>query len=780
MAKNLVIVESPAKAKTIEKYLGKDYIVKSSVGHIRDLEKKGMGVDTENDFTPQYIIQDDKKQIVKELKKLAKEAETVWLATDEDREGEAISWHLFEALGLKDANTKRVVYNEITKEAILKAISNPRKIDINLVNAQQARRILDRLVGFELSPLLWKKVKPSLSAGRVQSVTVRLIVEREREIQNFNPQASFKVVANFDVNGKAILQAELPKNLSDKTEARDFLNICSTSKYKVEKLQKKPGKRSPSAPFTTSTLQQDAARKLGFSVAQTMGVAQKLYEQGLITYMRTDSISLSEFALDGIGKQIIKDYGKEYHNLRKYKTKNENAQEAHESIRPTNFDISEVDGDNQAKKLYDLIWKRTVASQMSDATFERTTIDLSISKSDLKLVAKGEVLKFDGFLKLYIEQPDEEEEEEVKGMLPELSIGEELILTDMTARERFTQHPPRYTEGSLVKKLEENGIGRPSTYAPTISTVQKRSYVVKEEREGTERTYNLITLEDGLVNEFEKTEITGAEKNKLFPTDIGILVNDFLEKYFEGIMDYSFTAKVEGQFDEIANGKIEWKSMLKNFYTNFHEKIESTLENSERVTGERLLGKDPKTGLNVYVRMGKYGALAQLGESPVNEDDPKPKFAGLNKGLSLNEINLEEALELFKLPRVVGQFKDKPLKVAIGRFGPYVQNASLFASIPKDEDPITITFERAKELMEAKIKAEKEKYINSFDAEEGTIQVLKGRFGPYIKLDKNNYKIPKDTDPTSLSLDDVRKLIKEGANSKGKKRIPAKKKTAKK
>ena len=781
MAKNLVIVESPAKAKTIEKYLGKDYTVRSSVGHIRDLVKKGLGVDTENDFEPNYEISPDKKTIVKELKALAKKAEIVWLATDEDREGEAISWHLLEALDLDESKTRRVVYNEITEDAILKAINNPRRIDFNLVNAQQARRVLDRLVGFELSPVLWRKVKPSLSAGRVQSVAVRLIVEREREIEGFTSVSSFRVVAHFDLDGKSVFQATLTKNLKSESEAQIFLEESSKSKFKVEKLEKRPGKKSPVAPFTTSTLQQEASRKLGYSVGQTMSIAQRLYEAGLITYMRTDSTNLSEFAKEGIKNEIISSYGVEYHKGRDYRTKNKDAQEAHEAIRPTTFDKHEIDGENQNKRLYELIWKRAVSSQMAEAQLERTTVTIDVSESSLNLVAKGEVLKFDGFLKLYIESTDDENEEE-DGMLPDLSEGQDLNLTNMNARERFTHHPARFTEASLVKAMEERGIGRPSTYAPTISTIQKRTYISKEEREGKERSYKLITLENSSINAFYKTEITGAEKNKLFPTDIGILVNDFLVENFGKIIDFNFTANVEQQFDEIAQGGKEWKTMISSFYTPFHENVEDTLENSARITGERLLGIDPKSGKNIYVRMGRFGAMAQIGETPKTDDDEKPKYSGLRKGQSLNLITFEEALELFKLPRTLGELDEKPVKAAVGRFGPYIQNGSLFASIPKDEDPLTINFERALELIADKKQADIDKFINSFDHEDGEIQLLNGRWGPFIKQNKVNYKIPKEVEAKDLTLEEVLKLMKAAPKKKGvaKKKAPAKKATAKK
>ena len=758
MAKNLVIVESPAKAKTIEKYLGKDYVVKSSVGHIRDLVKKGLGVDTST-FEPEYAVSEDKKAVVKELKSLAKKAEIVWLATDEDREGEAISWHLLEALGLKEEKTKRIVYNEITKEAIVKAIDNPRMINRNLVNAQQARRVLDRLVGFELSPILWKKVKPSLSAGRVQSVTVKMIVEREREIEAFQTESSFKVVAHFDITGTTILKAELAKNIPTAKEAEGFLKTCAQAKFEISKLEKKPAKRSPAAPFTTSTLQQEAGRKFGYAVGQTMSIAQRLYEEGLITYMRTDSVNLSDFAIQSIAKQVKSAFGEPYSKVRTFKSKSKGAQEAHEAIRPT--DISNL-GENvnpQYQKLYELIWKRTIASQMADAEFERTTIKIQISNSEKELIAKGEVVKFDGFLKVYVESSDDETTEDGNSLLPELSVGEKLVLTNMDARERFTQHPPRYTEASLVKSLEEKGIGRPSTYAPTISTVLKRNYVVKEDRDGEERKYKSMTLENGIYNSFEGVEISGAERNKLFPTDIGILVNDFLQTYFSSIVDYDFTAKIEKQFDEIAEGNQEWKKMLKGFYKPFHDNVEDTLENSERVTGERELGVDPKTGKKVIVRMGKFGPLVQLGETSEEEDAEKPRFASLRKGQSIGSITFEEAMELFKLPKVVGEYEGKPLKVAIGRFGPYVQQGSLFASIPKGEDPLEVELDRAIELIEAKKKADAEKFISTFEHEKGEIQVLNGRFGPYIKFAKKNYKIPKDEDPSKITKERAVELI---------------------
>jgi DNA topoisomerase-1 len=776
MAKNLVIVESPAKAKTIEKYLGKDYTVRSSIGHIRDLVKKGLGVDTENNFEPTYEISPDKKAVVKELKDLAKKAEIVWLATDEDREGEAISWHLLEALKLDISKTRRVVYNEITKDAILKAINKPRSIDFNLVNAQQARRVLDRLVGFELSPVLWRKVKPSLSAGRVQSVAVRLIVEREREIQDFVAVSSFKVVAYFDSEGN-VFQATLSRNLKTEEEAYAFLQKSGNSIFSVLRLEKKPAKKSPVAPFTTSTLQQEAGRNLGYAVGQTMSIAQRLYEQGHITYMRTDSTNMSNFALDGIKDEVVRSYGLEYHNKRVFKTKNKDAQEAHEAIRPTDFSKHEIDGEYQNQRLYELIWKRAVASQMSDAQLERTTITIDVSKAENDLVAKGEVLKFDGFLKLYLESTDDDQEEE-EGMLPSLENGQELILTNMNARERFTKHPARYTESSLVKAMEDKGIGRPSTYAPTISTIQKRTYVIKEERDGIDRKYKLITLEAGLLNSLDQTEVTGAEKNKLFPTDIGMLVNDFLVQNFSKIVDYGFTAQVEQQFDEIAHGLKDWKSMIDSFYHPFHENVEETIENSERITGERKLGVDPKSGNKVIVRMGKFGPIAQIGEMEEGSEE-KPKYAGLRKGQSIQNISLEDALELFKLPRTLGELEEKPVKANIGRFGPYIQNGSLFVSIPKEEDPMDITFDRALELIADKKKADAEKFINSFEHEDGEIQVLNGRWGPYIKQGRKNYKIPKEVEAKDLAFDEVIHIM-QNQPKKGAKRKVSKKNTTKK
>ncbi|MCC6837386.1 MAG: type I DNA topoisomerase [Bacteroidia bacterium] len=773
MSKNLVIVESPAKAKTIEGFLGEGFIVKSSFGHVRDLAKKGLGVDIENKFTPTYEISPDKTKVVSELKSLAKKADTVWLATDEDREGEAISWHLYESLGLEGKNTKRIVFHEITKPAIKNAIANPRTIDKHLVDAQQARRILDRLVGFELSPILWKKVRPSLSAGRVQSVAVRLIVEREREIMNFKSTSTYKVVANF-VSGKSVVKAELNKKFATHDEAKAFLKKCESAAFTIESVETKPTKKSPSAPFTTSTLQQEAARKLGFSVAQTMVVAQRLYESGKITYMRTDSVNLSDTAIGHATEAITGNYGANYLNIRQYKTKSKGAQEAHEAIRPTYIQNSTIEGDSADKRLYDLIWKRTIASQMSDAELEKTTAVITVSNASEKFVAQGEVLKFDGFLKVYLEGTDDEDEENQEarlndsfgqGMLPPIKVGEKLNANEITATQRFTHHPARYTEASLVKKLEELGIGRPSTYAPTISTVQKRGYVVKEDREGVQRNYSVITLKGDKITEETKTEGTGAEKNKMFPTDIGMVVNDFLLKEFPQILDFHFTAKVEEEFDEIAEGKINWTKMLSDFYKPFHKSVENTSENSERASGERLLGVDPVTGKNVYVRIGRFGPMAQLGEG--DDENNKPKFASLRRDQRLETITFEEALDLFKLPRTVGEFEGKEMVVAVGRFGPYVRHNSVFVSLKKEDDPMTVTADRCVELIKAKRHAEIDKYIKTVP-ENPAVQVLNGRWGPYLVVGGDNFKLPKGVDPKGLSLQDCLDIAADPKNaSKG-------------
>ena len=773
MHENLVIVESPAKAKTIEKFLGKDYFVTSSMGHIRDLEKKDFGIDMENNYAPRYVVSPDKKKIVAELKKLAKDAKTVWIASDEDREGEAIAWHLKEVLKLKADKTRRIVFHEITKEAILKAIENPRPIDENLVNAQQARRILDRIVGFEVSPVLWKKVKPSLSAGRVQSVAVRLIVEREREIMNFESKSSFRVTAIFlvpDKNGNAVeLKADLKKRFETKKEAEAFLEKCKTAEFSIADIITKPSKRTPAAPFTTSTLQQEASRKLGFSVSQTMSVAQRLYEAGKITYMRTDSVNLSSLAINTAKSKIVDSLGEKYHKFRQYKTKSKGAQEAHEAIRPTYMDQEEVSGSNQEKRLYDLIWKRTIASQMADAELERTTINISVSTSPELFQATGEVIKFDGFLRVYMESNDNEEESnDSSTLLPPVKDKQQLQAESIEATERFTQKPPRYTEASLVKKLEEQGIGRPSTYAPTITTVQNRGYVVKEERPGVERKYTQLTLVGNELTEAVKTEITGAERNKLFPTDVGIVVNDFLVKYFDKIMDFSFTANVEVEFDEVADGKRIWNEVIDEFYQPFHKNVENALEVSERTNGERILGDDPKTGKPISVKIGRYGPLAQLGET--TEEGEKPQFASLRTGQHIETITIEEALDLFKLPRDLGEYEEKKVSVAIGRFGPYIRHDNKFVSLEKGvDDPYTVELPRAIELIEAKREKDRKALIKTFD-EEPELRILNGRWGPYISYKKKNFKIAKETEAEKLSLEDCMKIIEEGPKPKRKKK----------
>ncbi len=756
MSKNLVIVESPAKAKTIEGFLGKDFTVKSSFGHIRDLPGKDISIDIENNFQPKYIISSDKKKIVTELKKLAKGAEMVWLATDEDREGEAISWHLVEALGLNEKQTKRIVFHEITKTAITRAIENPRTIDKNLVDAQQARRVLDRLVGYELSPVLWKKVKPSLSAGRVQSVTVRLLVEREREIKNFEVTDFYKVVGVFKAANGPSFKAEVSQRFKSEEEASQFLEKCSLSQFKVGDVVQKPSQKSPAAPFTTSTLQQEASRKLGFSVAQTMMVAQRLYEAGKITYMRTDSVNLSQLAIDASQAYISKEFGSEFSKPRNYATKSKGAQEAHEAIRPTEMALPSLKDSTQEGRLYELIWKRTIASQMANAKLERTTLSIEVSEAENNFTAKGEIITFEGFLKVYLESTDDESDEEQEGLLPKVVKGDELIYDLITATQRFTKAPARYQEASLVRKLEELGIGRPSTYAPTISTIQKRGYVVKESREGEKRNYIQLSLENGHQEKNTLTETTGAEKNKLFPTDIGMVVTDFLSEHFDNIMDYGFTADVEKQFDDIAEGLKDWTKMIESFYNPFHTSIEDTLENAERAKGERKLGIDPKSGRPVLVRIGRYGPMVQIGEV---EDEEKPQFASLLKDQSIESISLEEALELFKLPRKVGEYEGKEIQAAIGRFGPYLRWNSLFVSLKKDEgdDPMTVQLDRAIELIEIKKEQEKNKYIKVFE-EDKNVQVLNGRYGPYIKFGKKNIKIPKDKVPAELTYDDCVKL----------------------
>jgi DNA topoisomerase-1 len=793
MAKNLLIVESPAKAKTIEGYLGKDFVVKSSYGHIRDLVKSEDAIDIGNNFAQKYEVPADKKQVVSELKKLAKEAEMVWLASDEDREGEAISWHLFETLGLKDESTKRIVFHEITKPAILKAIDTPRKIDYNLVNAQQARRVLDRLVGFELSPVLWKKVKPSLSAGRVQSVAVRLIVDREREVNKFTSEAAFKIVAIFG-KGKEAFKAELAERFSKQEDAEKFLQDCIAADFDVRSLETKPAKRSPAAPFTTSTLQQEASRKLGYSVARTMQVAQRLYESGYITYMRTDSVNLSETALDAAQQEIVSAYGQKYHQLRKYKTKNASAQEAHEAIRPTYFNNHTIAGESNEKRLYELIWKRAIASQMSEAQFEKTVAKISISTRKDELTANGEVMKFDGFLKVYLESQDDEDESQQDGenaMLPPLTTGQRLALQEMSATERFSRPPARYTEASLVKKLEELGIGRPSTYAPTISTIQNRGYVVKEEREGKLRNFRVMTLKGDLITKEQKSENTGAERGKLFPTDIGAVVNDFLVQYFKEIVDFNFTASVEKQFDEIAQGLKEWTDMIRKFYDPFHKGVQSTIETADKATGERELGVHPESGKKISVRIGRYGPFVQVGESATEENkEETPLYASLRAGQSIETISIEEALELFKLPKVVGEYEGKIMKVAIGRFGPYISHNSAFVSLPKEIDPHDVTEEQAIELINAKRKKDAEKLIKAFDEDED-VKILNGRWGPYIEFGKLNVKIPKDKDPLTLTYEECKALAdampkdakkgrfgKAAAAKPAAKKAPAKKKVA--
>jgi len=770
MAKNLVIVESPAKAKTIEGYLGKDFTVKSSFGHVRDLASKDLSIDVENGYAPNYEVSADKKALIAELKKLVKKAEMVWLATDEDREGEAISWHLAETLGLTDANTKRIVFNEITKTAIEKAIQNPRTIDYNLVNAQQARRVLDRLVGYEVSPILWRKIRPSLSAGRVQSVAVRLIVEREREIQDFVSTSSFRVTGKFLSSEGAPFEATMSKRL-DRDESENLLQHCATADFSISKVEKKPAVKTPAAPFTTSTLQQEASRKMGYSVAQTMQVAQRLYEAGHITYMRTDSLNLSDFAMQSAQKTIIKMYGEDFSNPKKYSTKNKSAQEAHEAIRPTDLSVTSVDADPREQRLYELIWKRTVASQMTEAQLERTTAQVNISNREEQFTAKGEVLKFEGFLKVYLEGRDDEPEEEAKGMLPPLKEGEKLDVQGIDAVERFTQHPPRYAEASLVKKLEELGIGRPSTYAPTISTIQKRGYVSKEAREGEMRDYRVIALKDGKVKEEVKQERTGAEKNKLFPTDIGMVVNDFLVEHFKDILEYSFTASVEKEFDEIAEGQKKWDEMIDRFYKPFHKLVEQTLEHSERATGERELGIDPKSGKRIIARIGRYGPMVQIGEAT---DEEKPKFASLQKDQSISTITLEEAQKLFLLPRKLGEYEGQEVSAAIGRFGPYIRFGKIFASINRDldVDVYSIDLKTAIELIEAKKEIDRNRTIKVFD-ENPDVQVLNGRYGPYIKIAKDNFKIPKGLEPKDLTLEDCLRIAKEAPKKTGKRKAAA-------
>ena len=759
MAKNLVIVESPAKAKTIEGYLGKDFVVKSSMGHIRDLAKGNDSVDIENDFAPKYEVSPSSKKVVSELKSLAKKADTVWLATDEDREGEAISWHLVEALGLKPDQTKRIVFSEITKPAILKAIEAPRTVDTDLVNAQQARRILDRLVGFELSPVLWRKIRPSLSAGRVQSVGVRIIVDREREIDGHTAKSSFRVVGHFNT-GQAVVKATCNSSFGTEAEAQAFLDACLGAEHMVSSVETKPATKKPAAPFTTSTLQQEASRKLSFSVSRTMGVAQRLYEAGRITYMRTDSTNLSDVALEAAEKEISSTFGPEYAFKRTYASKSKGAQEAHEAIRPTDMSASSVDASREEQRLYDLIYKRTLASQMADAKLDKTVAKISVSGRDEEFVARGEVITFEGFLKVYLEGTDDEEgpDETTKDMLPAMKEGQSMTRDSIVATQRFSKHPPRYTEASLVKRLEELGIGRPSTYASTIDVMQKRGYVVKEDRDGTPRDYRVLSLTGSSVSGSTETENAGQERGKLFPTDIGLVVNDFLLEHFQNILDYNFTADVEEEFDVIARGQLDWRAMLKRFYAPFKETVDTTMENAERASGERILGVHPESGAQILCRIGRYGPMAQIG----GPDDEEKQYASLLPGQSIETLTLEEALDLFKLPRTLGEHDGKKVTAAIGRFGPYVRFDGKFVSLKADEgdDPYTVTLERAMELIKAKLEADAKALIKVFD-EDDSIRVLNGRYGPYIKAGRVNATIPKDEKPEDVTWERAQELIEE-------------------
>ena len=764
MAKNLVIVESPAKAKTIEKFLGKDFVVMSSFGHIRDLPSKDMSIDLENNFEPNYIITEDKVKVVKELKAAVEKAEFVWLASDEDREGEAIAWHLKEALNLDESKTKRIVFNEITKNAILKAVENPRDIDLNLVNAQQARRVLDRIVGYEISPVLWKKVKPSLSAGRVQSVAVRLIVEREKEINNFKENKTYKVVADFQTTKQALISVTLNQRFETKDQALEFLKESSSADFTVQAVETKPSKQSPAAPFTTSTLQQEASRKLGFPVARTMQVAQQLYEAGYITYMRTDSVNLSDLALSQAKELILKEYGEEYFKSRKYSNKIKGAQEAHEAIRPTVLSNTEVNLDSSAQRLYDLIRKRTIASQMADAKLEKTNITINISNRGEKYLCQGEVILFDGFMKVYQHTANDEEETENTNqkLLPAVSQGEKLQHLTTTATETFNNHPPRYNEASLVKKLEDLGIGRPSTYAPTISTIQKREYVIKMDKPASVREIEIIISENNSIKQISKKENYGAEKSKLNPTDIGTIVTDFLSQHFTDVIDYNFTAEAEKEFDSIAQGKEDWKNMIRDFYTPFHNEVLAS-EKTERSSGERLLGVDSQSGKNDYAKIGKYGSMIQIGEST---DEEKPRFASLTKEQSINTITLEEALNLFSLPRVVGQYNGMDIIANTSRFGPYISHNKVNASLPKTSSPMTISLEECIALLEEKNK--KQLPIKTFA---NGAELLNGRYGAYIKYEGNNYKIPKTMTPESIDEKALEEIInQEPTNKKGKKK----------
>lgn len=758
MSKQLIIVESPAKAKTIQKFISKDFEVISSKGHVRDLPQKDIGIDVTKGFLPNYEIMPDKKKLIADIKKMAQEAEFVMLATDDDREGEAISWHLMEAAQIPASKVKRIVFHEITKSAIEKAIQNPRELDIDLVNAQQARRILDRLVGFELSPVLWRKVKPQLSAGRVQSVAVKLIVEREREIIKFNTTSSYKVVGNFfqEGNKKLELDADLNHRFETKDQAFSFLNDCKEAIFKISAVEKTPAKKTPAPPFTTSTLQQEAARKLGYSVSKTMVIAQQLYEAGYITYMRTDSVVLSDFAIQSAKEEIEKVYGKEYSKIRKFVSKTKGAQEAHEAIRPTIMENQTIPGDTFAKRLYELIWKRTIASQMSDAEIEKTTITIPISNRSEKFVATGEVVLFQGFLKVYIESKDEEDEE-IKGWLPPVSNGDQLIAKEIKATQRYTQPPARFTEASLVKKLEELGIGRPSTYAPTITTIQKRDYVVKNNRPGNEREFSQLILKKGEITDFTKTEKFGSEKDKLFPTDIGIVVNEYLQTNFEDIMDYGFTAQVEKEFDEIAEGHKEWQTMIDQFYNGFHSSIENAISHSSKASGEKLLGQDPKSLANVYAKLGKYGPMVQIGE---NYEDKKPRYARMKSTQFIDTITLEEALELFKLPRTLGEFEGNEVSVGMGKFGPYIKYGKSYVSFPKNEEPTEIELDRAIELIKEKIQLDKDRAPRLLGThKDGEIYLAVGKFGPYIKYNDQNMTLEKGMNPATLTLEEAVNLI---------------------
>jgi DNA topoisomerase-1 len=770
MQENLVIVESPAKAKTISGFLGKDFIIKSSFGHIRDLSKDEFGIDLKNNYKPNYIIPQDKKNVVKELKSAASEARLVWIATDEDREGEAIAWHLVQVLALPSEKTRRIVFHEITRDAIKHAINNPRNINQYLVNAQQARRVLDRIVGFELSPLLWKKIKPALSAGRVQSVAVRLIVEKEREINSFSVSSSYKITGNFIFKGKDnktySLTADYPVRISTSEEAKAILEKCRNAQFTVSDLTTKPSKKSPAAPFTTSTLQQEASRKLGFSVSQTMAIAQRLYEAGRITYMRTDSVNLSNMALSMAKKVIESEFGPEYSKTRNFKTKTKGAQEAHEAIRPTFIENKTIPGNRQEQRLYDLIWKRTAASQMSEAIIEKTTIKVGVSTLDEPFIATGEVIKFDGFLKIYMESSDDDTEEQTKNLLPPVNIGDQLTVQTIDATQKFAQAPPRFTEASLVKKLEELGIGRPSTYAPTISTIQNRGYVIKEDRPGRERDILILTLASGQIKEITKTEIYGVEKAKLFPTDIGILVNDFLVDNFNNILDFNFTALVEIEFDKIAEGKQEWTGMIDRFYPGFHNQVIETTVSQPKPTGIRNLGVEPGTGKNVYVKMGPFGPMVQIGEAG---DQDKPRFASLLKHQSMETITLTEALNLFTLPRPLGKYEEYEIIAGIGKYGPYIRHKNKFYSLKKGNDnPLTIELEDAIALIREKREQEKKRIIKTF-TEDPDLHILNGRWGPYISYRKENYRIPKKENPETLSRERCMEIIRKTQEKKNNK-----------